>query len=120
MHIFKYSVQDSSRASISGTDDAMPMIAMTFHGALGNHWRGVRVKGLATEDAARRATHPWLRVMDDGTLGDGRLVFEESVRDVFERHPSKHGISRNFRFVRKLDHTVDAHLVGGARVIDEG
>ncbi len=96
-----------------------PMIAMTFHAALGNHWRGIRVRDLSPEDIARCEADPSLRVMDDGTLGDGRLVFEESAREVFEQHPSKHGIGRNVRFVHKLDHTVDAHLVGGARVLEE-
>jgi hypothetical protein len=96
-----------------------PMIALTFHAALGNHWRGVLVRDLAPEAVARREQDPSLRVMDDGELGDGRLVFEESAREVFDQHPSQHGIGRNVRFVGKVDHTVDAHLVGGARVLEE-
>ncbi|XOV84901.1 MAG: phytanoyl-CoA dioxygenase family protein [bacterium] len=96
-----------------------PMIALTFHAALGNHWRGVRVQDLAPQDIARCEANPSLRVMDDGSLGDGRLVFEESAREVFEQHASKYGIRRNVRFVHKVDHTVDAHLVGGARVLEE-
>ena len=96
-----------------------PMIAMTFHAALGKHWRGTLVRGLASEDITQLETDASLRVMDDRTLGDGRLVFEESGRSVFDEHPSRHCIDRNVRFVRKLDHTVDAHLVGGARVLEE-
>jgi len=101
------------------SDSIRPMIAMTFHATLGKHWRGTLVRDLSQEDAARCQEDETLRVMDDGTLGDGRLVFEESARAVFEEHPSKHAIRRNVRFVHTLDHTVDAHLVGGARVIQE-
>ncbi len=101
------------------SDQIRPMIAMTFHAALGNHWRGVLVRDLPAEALARCEQDDALRVMDDGKLGDGRLVFEESAREVFDQHPSQHGIGRNVRFVRRLDHTVDAHLVGGARVIEE-
>ncbi len=101
------------------SDRIRPMIAMTFHAALGNHWRGTLVRDLSPEDVARCKEDSSLRVMDDGKLGDGRLVFEDSAREVFDRHPSMHDIGRNVRFVRKLDHTVDAHLVGGARVLEE-
>ncbi|MEM9623576.1 MAG: phytanoyl-CoA dioxygenase family protein, partial [Pseudomonadota bacterium] len=101
------------------SDQVRPMIAMTFHTALGNHWRGTLVHKLAPQKLAQLAADANLRVMDDGTVGDGRLVFEESARAVFDEHPSKHAVGRNVRFVRKLDHTVDAHLVGGARVLEE-
>jgi ectoine hydroxylase-related dioxygenase (phytanoyl-CoA dioxygenase family) len=101
------------------SDKVRPMIAMTFHASLGNHWRGVLVRDLSPEDLTRLEEDSALRVMDDGTIGDGRLVIEESAREVFDQHPSKHGISRNVRFVGTLDHTVDAHLVGGARVLEE-
>ena len=101
------------------SDQVRPMIGMTFHAALGNHWRGTLVRELVTEDVARLEEDSHLRVMDDGTIGDGRLVFEESAREVFDQHPSSHGIGRNVRFVRRLDHRVDAHLVGGARVLEE-
>jgi hypothetical protein len=57
--------------------------------------------------------------MDDGSIGDGRLVFEASAREILEVHPSQYGIARNARFVKKLDYKVDAHLVGGARVLEE-
>ena len=93
------------------------MIALTYHAAVGRHWRGAVVHNLAAEDIARCHANPGLRVMDDGKLGDGRLVFENSARSVFEDNPSQHGISRNARFVAKVDHTRDAHLLGGARVI---
>ena len=101
------------------SDQVRPMIAMTFHAALGNHWRGTLVRELRAEDVARLQADSHLRVMDDGTIDDGRLVFEESAREVFDQHPSRHGIGRNVRFVRRLDHRVDAHLVGGARVLEE-
>ena len=93
------------------------MIALTYHAAVGLHWRGAVVHDMAAEDIARCHADPALRVMDDGKLGDGRLVFENSARSVFEDNPSQHGISRNARFVAKVDHTRDAHLLGGARVI---
>lgn len=96
-----------------------PMIAMTFHWAQANHWRGTSVQELAAEQVSQLAADSSLRIMDDGTVGDGRLVFEESAREVFDRSTSNHSIRRNVRFVRSLDHTVDAHLLGGARVLHE-
>ena len=101
------------------SDQVRPMIGMTFHAALGNHWRGILVRELSAQDTARLEEDSRLRVMDDGSIGDGRLVFEESAREVFDQHPSNHGIGRNVRFVRRLDHTIDAHLVGGARILEE-
>ena len=107
------------RGMPNSSERVRPMIAMTFHAALGQHWRGTLVKKITEEDKALIASDPNLKVMDDGSIGDGRLVFEESARATFVENPSKHGISRNIRFVSKLDHTVDAHLVGGARVVEE-
>lgn len=99
--------------------EVRPMIAMTFHAALANHWRGVPVRDLASEQLAQCQQDSNLKVMDDGSIGDGRLVFEASAREILEVHPSQYGIARNARFVEKLDHKVDAHLVGGARVLEE-
>lgn len=96
-----------------------PMIAMTFHWAPANHWRGTSVQELTSEEVSQLAADSSLRIMDDGTVGDGRLVFEESAREVFDGSTSIHGIRRNVRFVHSLDHTVDAHLLGGARVLRE-
>lgn len=101
------------------SDGVRPMIALTYHAAVGLHWRGAVVHDMAAEDIARCHADPALRVMDDGKLGDGRLVFENSAKSVFEDNPSQYGISRNARFVAKVDHTRDAHLLGGARVIQQ-
>jgi ectoine hydroxylase-related dioxygenase (phytanoyl-CoA dioxygenase family) len=63
---------------------------------------------------------PSLKLMDDGELGDGRLVFEENVREVFERAPNPHGVNRNVRFVARPDrvnHFHDSHNLGGARIV---
>ena len=107
------------RGMPNSSDGVRPMIALTYHAAVGRHWRGAVVHDMASEDVARCNADPVLRLMDDSKLGDGRLVFEESARAVFEDNPSLHGISRNVRFVTKVDHTLDAHLLGGARVIQE-
>lgn len=94
-----------------------PMMALTYHAGICRHWRGLLVPNMSAEDLARCEQDPTLRVMDDGSLGDGRLVFEESARPVFQKHPSKYGIVRYVRFVEEVDHKLDAHLLGGARVI---
>lgn len=96
-----------------------PMMALTYHAGICRHWRGLLVHDLSADDLARCEQDPTLRVMDDGSLGDGRMVFEESARPVFERHPSRYGIERYVRFVEEVDHKLDAHLLGGARVIRE-
>lgn len=96
-----------------------PMIALTYHAAIARHWRGWLVRNLPSADIARCEENPELRVMDDGSLGDGRLVFEESAREIFAENPSRHGINRNVRFVAAVDHTVDAHMLGGAKVLRE-
>lgn len=101
------------------SDQVRPMMAMTYHAAIGKSWRGTLVHDLSAEDMARIEQDPTLRVMDNGELGDGRLVFEESAREVFESNPSRHGIVRYVRFVEEVDHKLDAHLLGGARVIRE-
>lgn len=96
-----------------------PMLALTYHASGANHWRGVNVEGLTEHALEELESNPFLRVMDDGSIGDGRLVFHESTRSVFET-PSKHGIDRFVRFVDApyaVNHFVDAHLVGGAREV---
>ena len=92
---------------------------MTFHADIGKSWRGLLVQDMSDRDRTRCEQDPGLRVLDDGELGDGRLVFEDSAHKIFADNPSKYGVNRNVRFVHKLDHTVDAHLVGGARVLEE-
>jgi ectoine hydroxylase-related dioxygenase (phytanoyl-CoA dioxygenase family) len=96
-----------------------PMMALTYHAGICRHWRGLLAHDMSAEDIARCDADPTLRVMDDGSLGDGRMVFEESARPVFEAHPSQYGIVRYVRFVEEVDHTQDAHLMGGARVLRE-
>lgn len=107
------------RGMPNASGQVRPMIALTYHAGLCRHWRGLLVRDISAEDLARCEKDPKLRVMDDGELGDGRLVFEESARSVFEDNPTQHGIVRYVRFVTEVDHTVDAHLMGGARVIRE-
>jgi hypothetical protein len=66
------------------------------------------------------AADPCLRLMDDRTLGDGRLVFQSDVRGVFESAPSRFGINRNVRFIdppEQVNHFHDSHELGGARVV---
>lgn len=107
------------RGMPNGSEHIRPMIALTYHAAIGRHWRGIVLHDMSEADIARCKQDPTLRVMDDGSLGDGRLVFEESAREIFEDNPSMHGINRNVRFVTAVDHTVDAHLLGGAKVVQE-
>jgi ectoine hydroxylase-related dioxygenase (phytanoyl-CoA dioxygenase family) len=96
-----------------------PMIALTYHSVLMKHWRGLLVSDLNMADQARCAGDDSLRVLDDGSLGDGRLLFDITSRPAFER-PSLHGIDRNTRFVKaplQVNHFLDNHTIGGARVI---
>ncbi|MEZ4710167.1 MAG: hypothetical protein R3A44_23385 [Caldilineaceae bacterium] len=100
-----------------------PMIALTYHSALAKHWRGLLTPNLPEADRQRCAADPSLRVMDDGTLGDGRLVFDESARAAFESADNLHGVVRNARFVQApftVNHFVDAHELGGARIVKMG
>ena len=104
-------------------DKARPMIALTYHAGLANHWRGLLAPNLSEEERQRCATDPSLRVMDDGTLGDGRLVFDESARSAFESTANLHGVYRNARFLAApftANHFLDAHELGGARVVKAG
>ena len=104
------------------TQQARPMIALTYHSGKAQHWRGLLVKDMKPEDIARCAEDPTLRLMEDGKLGDGRLVFEANAQQVFESNPSQHGVYRNVRFISeqlRVNHFRGAHLVGGARVVDD-
>lgn len=105
------------------SDRYRPMLAMTYHAKTANHWRGIVVDDLSEEAAAERAKAEYLRVMDDGTIGDGRLVFHHSAKEAIEAAPSLHGINRFARYVKPpyaVNHFVDAHLVGGAREVPDG
>jgi hypothetical protein len=105
------------------SDQARPMIALTYHGERCRHWRGRLTKNMDPADIEQCERDPALRVLDDGSLGDGRLVFEESAREAFTHVDSRHGINRNVRFVAepaKVNHFLDAHLIGGARVVGDG
>lgn len=96
------------------------MIAATYHAARCQHWRGTYTQDLDVERAEKLAVNPELRIMDDGKLGDGRLVFQDDAQDVFEAADNIHGINRNVRFVKspdRVNHFLDAHLLGGARVV---
>ena len=57
----------------------------------------------------------------DGSLGDGRLVFEASARPAFAALAGP--VQRNVRFVEEqwvVNHFVDAHVMGGAGVQKDG
>ncbi|MFP6808069.1 MAG: phytanoyl-CoA dioxygenase family protein [Pseudomonadales bacterium] len=98
------------------------MIAVTYHSALGRHWRGRLVKGMDPADIQKCEEDSTLRVLDNGELGDGRLVFQEDTREAFESSKNLHSINRNVRFVEepfKVNHFLDAHLLGGARVVSD-
>ena len=105
------------------SDQTRPMIALTYHAERCRHWRGRLIKAMTAADIERCRQDPALRVLDDGELGDGRLVFEESARDAFTATESLHQVNRNVRFVSeplRVNHFLDAHLIGGARVISDG
>jgi len=111
------------RGTPNPSGQARPLIAMTYHAARCRHWRGRLVKNLPPQDEERCRKDRALRVLDSGDLADGRLVFEESACDAFEATESLHEVNRNVRFVGeplKVNHFLDAHLVGGARVVGDG
>ena len=96
------------------------MIANTYHAGKCRHWRGLYIQDLDPAIVARCEADPTLRIMDNGELGDGRLVFQADVRDVFESAPNLHGVSRNARFIdepQHVNHFLDSHDLGGARVV---
>ncbi len=99
---------------------ARAMIATTYHAAACKHWRGVYVSNIDPALLDKMQGNPALRIMDSGELGDGRLVFDANARVVFEQTASRHQINRNVRFVdlpERVNHFVDAHVAGGARII---
>ena len=73
---------------------------------------------VSTEDQAQLDKDPALKLLDEGSVGDGRLVFHSSARAAFEKN-SAHGVNRNVRFVdQDVDHLIDAHSRGGAHIMD--
>ena len=102
-------------------DTPRPMMAVTYHSRRGRHWRGLLQPNLEPSTRARLEADSTLRVLDSGDLGDGRLVFHESARPAFEASPNLHGVNRNVRFVDDplfVNHFLDAHLTGGARIVE--
>lgn len=96
------------------------MIAATYHAGICKHWRGIYLREIEPTLSKELESDRALRIMDSGDLGDGRLVFDADVREVFETIPTRHNIYRNVRFIdppERVNHFVDAHLKGGARVI---
>lgn len=111
------------RGVANQSDTTRPMIGLTYHSGLAKHWKGLLVPNMSEADKQRCAEDPSLRVMDSGELGDGRLVFDESCRAAFEVTANQHGIHRNARFVHDpftVNHFLDAHSLGGARVVKQG
>ena len=99
------------------SDRPRPMLALTYHSPLCRHWRGLLLRDMSASDIARCEADATLRVMDDGTLGDGRLVFHASAARAFDR--ASPTINRNARFVdAPVDHLSGAHEVGGARLVE--
>lgn len=96
------------------------MIAATYHARSCKHWRGIYVQDLEPHISEKLENDPSLRIMDDGELGDGRLVFQSDVRAVFESTDNPHRIDRNVRFIdppERVNHFHDAHMPGGAGVV---
>ncbi|MEM7031715.1 MAG: phytanoyl-CoA dioxygenase family protein [Chloroflexota bacterium] len=107
----------------NAADVTRPMIALTYHSGLAKHWRGLLAPDMSDQDRQRCEADPSLKALDDGTLGDGRLVFDESAQDAFESTESVHGIYRNARFLEapfRANHFLDSHDPGGARIVKEG
>jgi ectoine hydroxylase-related dioxygenase (phytanoyl-CoA dioxygenase family) len=104
-------------------DQVRPMIALTYHSGRCLSWRGRLVRDIDSSDVERCKRDPSLKLLDDGGLADGRLVFEESTREVFESADSPHQVNRNVRFVsspHRVNHFLDAHQLGGARIVENG
>lgn len=111
------------RGMANQSDQVRPMMALTYHSGLAKHWKGLLVDNMSEEEKLRCKNDPSLRVLDDGTLGDGRLVFDESARSAFESVDNIHGIGRNSRFVNSpltVNHFVDQHQMGGGRIVGQG
>lgn len=97
-----------------------PMVALTYHSALAKHQRGTLVS-LTSEQAQQCADNPYLKMLDDGTIGDGRLVFNASGEAQIKDVANPYGVHRNLSFVQEtVNHFLDAHLLGGARVSPDG
>ncbi len=95
------------------------MIAATYHSALCKHWRGIYVPNIDPSTREALENDASLRIMDNGELGDGRLVFELDSAQVLDAAYSPHGVNRNVRFVappERVNHFLDAHELGGARI----
>jgi ectoine hydroxylase-related dioxygenase (phytanoyl-CoA dioxygenase family) len=98
------------------SDRPRAMLGLTYHSALANHWRGRLVHDASDEKNEQIRANPALKLLDDGELGDGRLVFHASARSAFATE-SIHGVNRNVKFVaEEVNHLLDAHTRGGARV----
>ena len=103
--------------------ETRPMIALTYHAAGCLHWRGRLVKTNSKAVMRRFVEDPALRFMDDGTLADGRLLFEDNTRAIFTKSANPYKVNRNVRFADpgvRVNHFLDAHLVGGARLASDG
>lgn len=100
------------------SDTPRPMVGLTYHSPLAKHQRGTLVD-LSAEDKKRCTENPSLKLLDDGSLGDGRLYFQDSAQEAIESTPNLHGVYRNIRYFSEpqvVNHFLDAHLLGGARV----
>ena len=100
-----------------------PMIALTYHAQACLHWRGRLIRKLSEDIKSQCNDDPSLKILDDGTLGDARLVFDASAAQMFEQADNLHGINRNVRFLEapaRVNHFEDAHQIGGARVSYSG
>ena len=101
------------------SDTPRPMVALTYHSAMAKHQRGTLVN-LTQIDADACEQDPSLKMLDSGVLGDARLIFDADARSAFEA-PNLHGVYRNARFIeapRVVNHFLDAHLLGGARIVE--
>lgn len=111
------------RGVANSSDRIRPMIGLTYHSGIAKHWKGLLVSDMSAADRQRIEADPSLRMMDDGELGDGRLVFDESAKEAFDSAENLHGIYRNARFIQAphtVNHFVDAHGPGGARIVNVG
>ena len=98
------------------SDRPRAMLGLTYHSARGNHWRGRVVHDVAAEDQQQLDQNPDFKLLDEGGVGDGRLIFHSSARPAFEKE-SLHGIRRNIQFVdQQVNHLIDAHMRGGAHI----
>jgi len=96
-----------------------PMVVLTYHSGMSKHQRGTLVDLSETNATACRKDAS-LKILDSCALGDGRLVFDADTKSAFEA-PNLRGVYRNARFVETpqvVIHFLDAHLLGGARVVE--